>query len=52
MAVTFLFEKRFIPVILIQNVEHLVVSLCKIIAFHVHYLLNDKALNLVWGMFS
>ena len=49
MTVTF-FEKRFTPVILLQNVEHLVVFVCKTRAFHVQQFLNDEALNLVRGV--
>ena len=42
MAATFC-KKGFKPVILIQNVEHFVVFVCKITAFHVQWFLNDKA---------
>ena len=42
MAATFS-KKGFKPVILIQNVEHFVVFVCKITAFHVQWFLNDKA---------
>ena len=47
---SFIFEKLFRDVILIQNVENLAVFVCKNTAFYVQLFLNDEALRSVWGI--